>query len=87
MFAPPFFTSFGLSFKSLDVTILLHLNNNGKRRYISRKRATECFAVYVFEAKYQSERTTEESFTDEMNTLHCCEALLNTISSRSYFFL
>ena len=32
-------------------------------------------------------KTTEESFTDEMNTLHCCETLLNTTGSKSYFFL
>lgn len=40
-----------------------------------------------FKAKYQSERKTEESFTDEMNTLHCCEVLLNATSIKSYFFL
>ena len=44
------------------------------------------FPCMFFKAKYQSERTTEESFTDEMNKLHCCEALLNTTSSKSYFF-
>ena len=43
-----FLLLFGLSFKSLDVMILLHLNNNGKNRYISRKRANDCFSVYVF---------------------------------------
>ena len=45
------------------------------------------FPCMFFKAKYQSERTTEESFTDEINKLHCCEALLNTNSSKSYFFL
>ena len=45
------------------------------------------FSCMFFKAKYQSEKTTEESFTDEMNTLHCCETLLNTTGSKSYFFL
>ena len=45
------------------------------------------FPCMFFKAKYQSERTTEESFTNEINKLHCCEALLNTNSSKSYFFL
>ena len=45
---PRFLLLFGLSFKSLDVMILLQLNNNGKNRYISRKRANDCFSVYVF---------------------------------------
>ena len=39
----------------------------------------------VFKAKYQIERTTEESFTDEMNTLNYCEALLNKLYSFLHF--